>query len=299
MQQQYCGYVSIIGRPNVGKSTLLNHLLGQKISITSRKPQTTRHRLLGIKTEKEGQIIYVDTPGLHQNQHNAMNRYLNRAALSSIEGMNVILWVLEALKWTDEDAYILNIIEKINIPIIVVINKVDKITAKNELLPYLQEISKKYHFTDIIPASALQGHNLVAIENKIKQFLPISPLLFPEEYITDRSERFLCAELIREKLINRLGAELPYRITVQIEYFKTEEKLIHISAIIWVERSSQKAIVIGKQGRNLKEAGKAAREEMEVLLENKVFLQLWVKVKQGWSDDERALQQLGYGDIDV
>jgi len=299
MQQQYCGYVSIIGRPNVGKSTLLNHLLGQKISITSRKPQTTRHRLLGIKTEKEGQIIYVDTPGLHQNQHNAMNRYLNRAALSSIEGMNAILWVLEALKWTDEDAYILNIIKKTSIPIIVVINKIDKIAAKNELLPYLQEIDKKYHFADIIPASALQGHNLAAIENKIKQFLPISPLLFPEEYITDRSERFLCAELIREKLINRLGAELPYRITVQIEYFKTETKLIHISAIIWVERSSQKAIVIGKQGRNLKEAGKAAREEMEVLLENKVFLQLWVKVKQGWSDDERALQQLGYGDVDI
>lgn len=297
--QQHCGYVSIIGRPNVGKSTLLNHLLGQKISITSRKPQTTRHRLLGIKTEEEGQIIYVDTPGLHQNQHNAMNRYLNRAALNSIDGVSVILWLLEALKWTDEDNYILNIIEKITIPVIMVINKVDKVASKNDLLPYLQEITQKYPFADTIPASATQGHNLPAIENKIKQLLPISPLLFPEEYITDRSERFLCAELIREKLINRLSAELPYRITVQIEYFKVEAKLIHISAIIWVERSSQKAIVIGKQGRNLKEVGRAAREDMEVLLENKVFLQLWVKVKQGWSDDERALQQLGYGDVDV
>lgn len=298
MQQQYCGYVSLIGRPNVGKSTLLNRLLGQKISITSRKPQTTRHRLLGIKTEETGQIIYVDTPGLHQNQQNAMNRYLNRAALSSIEGVNVILWLLEALKWTDEDDYILNILQKVNLPIIAIINKIDKIPVKDELLPFLQKIAQKYSFTDIIPISAMQGDNVSALEHKIKQFLPISPLLFPEEYVTDRSERFLCAELIREKLIHRLSAELPYRITVQIEYFKTEEKLIHISAIIWVERDSQKAIIIGKQGRNLKEVGKAAREEMETLLENKVFLQLWVKVKQGWSDDERALQQLGYGDVD-
>lgn len=298
MQQQYCGYVSIIGRPNVGKSTLLNRLLGQKISITSRKPQTTRHRLLGIKTEETGQIIYVDTPGLHQNQQNAMNRYLNRAALSSIEGVNVILWLFEALKWTDEDDYILNILQKVNVPIIATINKVDKIPVKDELLPFLQKIAQKYSFTDIIPISAMQGDNVSALEHKIKQFLPISPLLFPEEYVTDRSERFLCAELIREKLIHRLSAELPYRITVQIEYFKIEGKLIHISAIIWVERDSQKAIIIGKQGRNLKEVGKAAREEMEVLLENKVFLQLWVKVKQGWSDDERALQQLGYGDIE-
>jgi GTP-binding protein Era len=291
-----CGYAAIIGRPNVGKSTLLNHNLGKKISITSRKPQTTRHRLLGIKTDGNTQIIYVDTPGLHQRKYNAMNRYLNRAATSSMVGVDVIVWLVEALQWTEEDTFVLNSLAEIATPVILGVNKIDKIPDKNTLLPYLQKVATQYDFREIVPISARKGHNLVELETKIIQLLPISIPLFPEKQITDRSERFLAAELIREKLIRRLGEELPYRLTVQIEHFSSDKKLTHISALIWVERQGQKVIVIGKKGRLLKAIGVEARLDMEALLECKVFLQLWVKVKQGWCDDERALQQLGYSE---
>ncbi len=292
----YCGYVAIIGRPNVGKSTLLNHYLGQKISITSRKPQTTRHRLLGIKTKGNTQIIYVDTPGLHKRQHNAMNRYLNRAATSSIVGVDAIVWLVEALQWTEEDSFVLNTLANISSPIILGVNKIDKVSDKNALLPYLEKVATKLDFTDIVPISASKGHNLVELEAKIVQLLPVSIPLFPEDQITDRSERFLAAELIREKLVRRLGEELPYRITVQIEHFSNEKNLTHISALIWVERQGQKVIVIGKKGKGLKSVGIEARKDMELMLGCKVYLQLWVKVKQGWCDDERALHQLGYAD---
>ncbi len=294
LNKGHCGYVAIIGRPNVGKSTLLNHLLGHKITITSRKPQTTRHRLLGIKTENNTQIIYIDTPGFHQRKHNAMNRYLNHTAMSSIEGVDVILWLVEALHWTSEDNYVLNAIAQLSIPIILGVNKIDKISNKEDLLPYLQEVAIKHNFAEIIPLSARQGQNLVKLETQITDLLPLSIPLFPKEQITDRTERFLVAELIREKLIRRLGAELPYRLTVQIEHFENLTDLTHISAIIWVEHKGQKAIVIGKKGKMLKAVGKEARKDMETLLACKIFLQLWVKVKQGWCDDERALQQLGY-----
>jgi len=294
MNEQHCGYVSIIGRPNVGKSTLLNHLLGQKISITSRKPQTTRHRLLGIKTENGNQIIYVDTPGLHQDKHTAMNRYLNRAASSSLVGVDVIVWLVEALRWWDEDEHILKMLQGSNIPIILAVNKVDKVKNVNELLPYLKEVTAKHAFETVFPISAAKGDNLIELEQKVTQLLPISPPFFPEDQITDRSERFLVAEIVREKLLRRLGAELPYRITVEIEHFAEEDNIIHISAVIWVERNGQKAIVIGHKGKNLKEVGQSARLDIEKMLDNKVFLQLWVKVKQGWYDDERALRQLGY-----
>jgi GTP-binding protein Era len=296
LNEGHCGYAAIIGRPNVGKSTLLNHNIGKKISITSRKPQTTRHRLLGIKTDGNTQIIYVDTPGLHQRKYNAMNRYLNRAALISMVGVDVIVWLVEALQWTEEDTFVLNSLAEISIPVILGVNKIDKIPDKSTLLPYLQKVATQYNFIEIVPISARKGHNLVELESKIIQLLPISILLFPEKQITDRSERFLTAELIREKLVRRLGEELPYRLTVQIEHFSSDKKLTHISALIWVERQGQKVIVIGKKGKLLKAIGVEARLEMEALLECKVFLQLWVKVKQGWCDDERALQQLGYSD---
>ncbi|MFK5969185.1 MAG: GTPase Era [Candidatus Marithrix sp.] len=289
-----CGYVAIIGRPNVGKSTLLNYLLGQKISITSRKPQTTRHSLLGIKTKNNNQIIYIDTPGLHQRMHNAMNRYLNRAAINSIEGVNVIVWLVEALQWTNEDSYVLKALAKTPVPVILAVNKIDKISNRNTLLPYIQEVTVKHNFTEIFPISALKDQNLEQLETKIVNLLPNGIPLFPEEQITDRSEKFIFSEIVREKLIRRLGDELPYRLTVQIEQFKNLPKITNINALIWVETNGQKGIVIGKKGQILKSVGKEAREDMEVWLNNKVFLQLWVKVKQGWCDDERALQQLGY-----
>jgi len=290
----YCGYVAIIGKPNVGKSTLLNHFLGQKLSITSRKPQTTRHRLLGIKTEGNTQIIYVDTPGLHQRKHNAMNRYLNRAATNSLVGVDVIVWLVEALQWTGEDSYVLKALAQSSAPVILGINKIDKLSDKKTLLPYLQEVATKRDFVEVFPISAQKGQNLVELEAKITRLLPINTFLFPDDQFTDRTERFLAAEIVREKLVRRLGAELPYRLTVQIEHFSSETNLTHISAIIWVERKGQKPIVIGKKGQMLKAIGEEARKDMEMMLACKIFLRLWVKVKQGWCDDERALRQLGY-----
>lgn len=292
----HCGYAAIVGRPNVGKSTLLNHLLGQKLSITSRKPQTTRHRLLGIKTEGNTQIIFVDTPGLHQRKHSAMNRHLNRAATRSMEGVDVIVWLVEALQWTEEDTYVLNALAQTSVPVILGINKIDKLSDKNALLPYLPTVATRRDFAEIFPLSARKGDNLAELEAKISQLLPQRPLLFPADQITDRSERFLAAEMVREKLVRRLGAELPYRLTVQIEHFDSQPNLTRISALVWVERPGQKAIVIGAKGAMLKAVGEEARKDMEIMLGCKVFLQLWVKVKQGWCDDERALRQLGFGD---
>ncbi len=292
----YCGYVAIIGRPNVGKSTLLNHLLGQKLSITSRKPQTTRHRLLGIKTVGNTQTIYVDTPGLHQRKYNAMNRYLNRAATSSLDGVDVIVWLVEALVWTEEDSLVLSALLQTTVPVILAINKVDKVHDKNKLLPYLEMLASKRDFAELFSISALNGQNLLEMEAKITKLLPIGTAIFPEDQITDRTERFLAAEIIREKLVRRLAAELPYQLTVQIEHFSSEKNLTNISAIIWVERQTQKAIVIGKKGKVLKIVGEEARKDIEIMLNCKVFLQLWVKVKQGWCDDERSLRQLGYSE---
>ena len=292
----YCGYVAIIGRPNVGKSTLLNHLLGQKLSITSRKPQTTRHRLLGIKTVGNTQTIYVDTPGLHQRKYNAMNRYLNRAATSSLDGVDVIVWLVEALVWTEEDSLVLSALLQTTVPVILAINKVDKVHDKNKLLPYLEKLASKRDFAELFSISALNGQNLLEMEAKITKLLPIGTAIFPKDQITDRTERFLAAEIIREKLVRRLAAELPYQLTVQIEHFSSEKNLTNISAIIWVERQTQKAIVIGKKGKVLKIVGEEARKDIEIMLNCKVFLQLWVKVKQGWCDDERSLRQLGYSE---
>ena len=295
-EEYRCGYVALVGRPNVGKSTLLNHILGQKLSITSRKPQTTRHRLLGIKTTGTAQVIYVDTPGIHQNAGKAINRYMNRAATSTIEDVHVVLLIVEALKWTDEDEMVLKRIKESNVPAILAVNKVDRIEEKERLLPFLQEVSAKHDFKDVIPVSALRNTNIPELEKLIEKQLDVSEPFYPEDYITDRSSRFLAAEIVREKLMRTLGQELPYNITVEIEQFKEEKGRLLINALIWVERNNQKAIVIGKKGMQLKKIGTQARMDMQKLFNSNVHLELWVKVKEGWSDDERALQSLGYTD---
>lgn len=295
-----CGYVAIVGRPNVGKSTLLNHILGQKISITSRKPQTTRHRVMGIKTEANTQTIFVDTPGLHQStdSEKAINRYMNRAASSTITDVDVVVFVVERGKWTEQDDWVLQQVKRAACPVVLVINKVDQIKDKSTLLPYLESCAEKMAFAEIIPLSALNDSNLEPLESALTQRLPEQVHLFPEDQITDRSSRFMAAELVREKIMRQLGEEIPYAMTVEIEEFKDSGRSLHIHALILVEREGQKRIVIGSKGSRLRLIGQEARIDMEKMFERKVMLKLWVKVKSGWSDDERALRSLGYSDFE-
>lgn len=290
------GYVALVGRPNVGKSTLLNRILGQKVSITSRRPQTTRHRILGIKTGAQVQAVYVDTPGLHLGGKRAMNRYMNRAASDALQDVDVVVFVVEGTRWTDEDELVLEKLRQVSCPVILAINKIDRVVDKKALLPYLQQVSRHMDFTQIIPLSAKQGSQVGELEQAVEALLPESTPFYPEDQVTDRSMRFMAAELVREKLFRKLGQELPYGITVEIEQFKEEDGLFRINALIWVERDSQKAIVIGKQGALLREVGRESRIDMEESFGQKVFLELWVKVKEGWADDERALRSLGYDD---
>ena len=291
-----CGYVAIVGRPNVGKSTLLNHILGQKISITSRKPQTTRHQVLGIKTEDNHQIIFVDTPGLHKDAGKAINRYMNRAASAAIRDVDLVVFVVDRTAWTEEDSIVLEQIEQSGLPTMLVVNKIDLLADKTELLPHLQSLAAKAEFSAILPVSALRQHNVDALEAQILTLLPESGHFFPEDQITDRSQRFLAAEIVREKIMRQLGDELPYSIAVEIEEFAQEGQVLHISAVIFVERTGQKRILIGDKGSRLRSIGSDARRDMEGLFDSKVMLRLWVKVKSGWSDDERALRSLGYDD---
>jgi len=293
-KQYKCGYIAIIGRPNVGKSTLLNNILGLKLSITSRKPQTTRHQILGVKSVDEGQFIYVDTPGIHSGGEKAINRYMNKAATSVIHDVDVLLFLVQALKWTPEDQMVLDKLEHVETPVVLVVNKTDKIEDKNQLLPFLEEMNKKYSFSNIIPASAKKGTNLKELEKLVLKLLPENTAFFDEEQYTDRSIRFLTAEIIREKLIRELGKELPYQTTVEIEKYTEKEKLTEIHALILVETKGQKNIIIGNKGARLKSIGTKARKDIEKLIDRKVFLQLWVKVKAGWSDSESALRSLGY-----
>ncbi|HSJ48006.1 MAG TPA: GTPase Era [Gammaproteobacteria bacterium] len=290
------GYVALVGRPNVGKSTLLNRILGQKVSITSRRPQTTRHRILGIKTGAQVQAVYVDTPGLHRGGKRAMNRYMNRAATDALQDVDVVVFVVEGTRWTDEDELVLEKLRQVSCPVILAINKIDRVVDKKALLPYLQQVSRHMDFSQIIPLSAKQGSQVGELEQAVEALLPESTPFYPEDQVTDRSMRFMAAELVREKLFRKLGQELPYGITVEIEQFKEEDGLFRINALIWVERDSQKAIVIGKQGALLREVGRESRIDMEEAFGQKVFLELWVKVKEGWADDERALRSLGYDD---
>jgi len=291
--QTHCGYIGIIGRPNVGKSTLLNTILGQKLSITCKKPQTTRHQILGIKTENGAQAIYVDTPGMHRNQEKALNRYMNRAASGIIHDVDVIVFIIEP-KWTPEEDWIVERLKHAECPVILAINKVDTIKDKAELLPLIESYAKKMNFAQIVPISAKQEKQVDALEKTLAQYLPKQDFIYPEDQITDRSERFLAAEIIREKLMRSLGQELPYVLTVEIDLFKEQGGIYDIAATIYVQRDSQKAIIIGAKGQKLKEIGTEARLDMQKMFEQKIHLQLWVKVRENWADDERMLRQLGY-----
>lgn len=288
------GYVAIVGRPNVGKSTLLNHLLGKKISIVTPKPQTTRWQILGIKTVDDAQIIYIDTPGMHRDEKRAMSRYMNRIASSVILDADVIVFVIDATSWRGEDDLVVKKLKETDKPIILVINKLDLLNDKAELLPVIEKLKDKLNFVHIVPISALEGENTDALEKEIANLLPAGGELFPQEQVTDKSIRFQIAEIIREKLIQETEEELPYSTTVEIEQFQEEEKLTEIGAIIWVERPGQKIIVIGKKGAKLKKVGTQARKEIEKLIGKKVFLRLWVKIKEHWTDDDKALRSLGY-----
>jgi len=290
------GHAALLGRPNVGKSTLLNRLIGQKVSITAPKPQTTRHVILGIQTLPEAQIVYVDTPGLHRRGRRALNRYLNRAAASVLGYVDAVVFLIEALRWTEEDQEVLRRLEDYSGPVVLAVNKVDRVADKPRLLPFLQEMAGRRRFAEIVPLTALKGDNVAALERVIVGLLPAGEFLFPEDQITTISERFLAAELVREKLTRLLREELPYALTVEIERFVEEGRLARIHAVIWVERESQKGIVIGEGGATLREVGRQAREELERLLDRRVYLETWVKVREGWSDDERALRSLGYAD---
>jgi len=292
------GYVAIIGRPNVGKSTLLNYILGQKLSITSRKPQTTRHKIMGIKTENDVQVVYVDTPGMHENHDKALNRYMNKAAQSAVKDVDVIVFMIDRTKWTSEDEMVLKSLQYVKCPVILAVNKVDFLADKEDLLPTLQKLDAKGDFAHIVPMSAKSGHNVERLESIITSFISQGMHLFPEDQITDRSSRFLAAELVREKIMRQLGDELPYSMTVEIEEFRYEDSLLVISAAILIDRQSQKHIIIGEKGSRLKQIGRDARLDMEEMFECKVMLNTWVKVKSGWADSERALKSLGYDGLD-
>ncbi|QIZ77499.1 GTPase Era [Ferrimonas lipolytica] len=295
----FCGFVAIVGRPNVGKSTLLNSILGQKISITSRKPQTTRHRIMGIHTEGSYQTIFVDTPGLHVDEKKAINRLMNRAAASSIGDVEMVVMVVEGTKWSPDDQMVLNKVKRGagQRKTVLVVNKVDQVKNKEELFPHLEWLQQQFAFDAIIPMSAGKGDKPDQIVKMAQQLLPEGVHYFPEEYVTDRSQRFMAAEILREKLIRFLGDELPYSLNVEIEQFGVDEKgTFHINALILVERTGQKRMVIGNNGEKIKVIGREARIDMEELFDTKVYLETWVKVKSGWADDERALRSLGYGD---
>ena len=296
-QEVRSGFVAIVGRPNVGKSTLLNQILQQKISITSKKAQTTRHRILGIDTEGQDQVVYVDTPGLHSDEKRAINRLMNRAASSSIGDVDLVLFLVDSTVWTDDDEMVLEKIRRSQRPVVLIINKVDQVKDKGELLPHIQRLSALHEFADILPMTARSGEHIPVLKKIVKGYLHEGVHMFPDDYVTDRSVRFMAAESVREKLMRLTGDELPYSTTVEVEKYETRENgTTHIHALILVERESQKRMVIGQGGSKLKEVGQQARRDIEKLIGGKVHLILWVKVKSGWADDERALRSLGYGE---
>ncbi|MBM7037900.1 GTPase Era [Vibrio ulleungensis] len=297
-EDQHCGFIAIVGRPNVGKSTLLNQILGQKLSITSRKPQTTRHRIMGVETEGDYQAIYVDTPGLHIEEKRAINRLMNRAANSSLSDVNLVFFLVEGTHWTADDQMVLTKLAKSNFPVVLCVNKVDNVKDRNDVMNHMHELSQKMQFVDVVPISAKQGKNIDVLRKHVRDHLPKATHHFPEEYVTDRSQRFMASEIVREKLMRFTGEELPYSVTVEIERFdyNPETDGFHINALILVERDGQKKMVIGKKGEKIKTIGREARLDMEELFGRKVYLETWVKVKSGWADDERALRSLGYID---
>jgi GTP-binding protein Era len=288
------GYVAIVGKPNVGKSTLLNNLLGQKVSITSPKPQTTRSQILGIKSFEDSQIIYIDTPGMHHNEKRAMNRYLNRLASGILFDADVIVFMIDATSWDSEDQMVLTKLEMTDKPVILAINKIDLVKNKADILPMIDQLKDKFKFAHIIPLSAIDNDSLHLLEKEISHLLPDGSAMFPEDQVTDKSVQFQISEIVREKLIHATEEELPYTTAVEIEEYKEEEKLIEIGVVIWVERHGQKVIIIGKKGSRLKKIGIQARRDIEKLVGKKVFLRLWVKIKENWTDDEQSLRGFGY-----
>jgi GTP-binding protein Era len=289
------GYVAIIGRPNVGKSTLLNRILGQKLAITSHKAQTTRHALLGIKTKGAGQAVFVDTPGIHQRGGGALNRYLNRAARAAVGEVDLALLVVEALRFTPEDDQALQVGKGARVPLIAVVNKVDQLKDKQRLLPYLEALAALHPFRELVPISATKGDQVELLERLVIEALPEGENAFPSDQLTDRPERFFAAELLREQLMQRYGEELPYQSTVEIERFEDKGGRYRVHAVVWVERPGQKGIIVGRGGQALKAAAQGARLEMQRLFGCPVHLEVWVKVRKSWSSDEAALENLGYG----
>ena len=293
-EEFHSGLVTLIGRPNVGKSTLLNRLVGQKVSIISSRPQTTRHRILGISNPKGAQIIYIDTPGIHRAKQKAINRYMNKTARASIEGVDCVVMLITANGWQEEDELVLKEIKKQNIPAILAINKIDKLHGRDSLLPLIDTSISKQGFAEVIPMSAQSGENVDRLQQSILQYLPVQPALYPEEQFTDKSDRFLISELIREQVFQNIGQEVPYAVAVEIEKLEDTKKLLRVEAIIWVEKDSQKSIVIGKGGAQLKVIGSKARSEIERLYNKRVYLNVWVKVRKGWSGNEQYLKTLGF-----
>ncbi len=289
----HSGFIAIVGRPNVGKSTLLNHLIGQKVSITSRKAQTTRHRITGILTEEQTQFVFVDTPGFQTQYLNTLNKGLNKVVTSSLRDVNVVLFVIEARHFDDRDRQVMNLLPR-NIPVLLVINKVDNMQDKGELLPFMQDIAREREFTAIVPVSAKQDKQLDTLLDAIRPFLPEGEKIYPEDEITDRNERFLAAEIVREKVFRFTGEELPYSVSVVIEQFKMEGRMRRIHAAILVDKDAHKAMLIGKNGEKLKEIATQARLDMEKLFDGKVFLEVWIKVRSGWADSAQMLKSLGY-----
>lgn len=292
----HSGYAVLVGRPNTGKSTLLNRLLGQKLAITSHKPQTTRHRIMGIRSEDEGQIVFVDTPGIHDRGEKAMNFYLNRTAHSALQDVDIILFVVQAMAWTEEDERVLKAIKQTGTPAIAAVNKVDLVPKKEELLPFMQELASRHEFVEMLPVSARDGDNVEALAKSVMNRLPEGEAIFPDDQLSDRSERFFAAELLREQLIRRYHQELPYVVSVEIEQFEEQDGRYNIGAVIWVERDSQRVILLGKGGGAMKEAATAARLAMNDFFQTRVHLEVWIKVKKSWSSDEASLAKLGYTD---
>jgi GTP-binding protein Era len=291
-----CGYVALVGRPNVGKSTLMNRILGQKVSIVTAKPQTTRQRIAGIKTTPDGQVVYIDTPGIHLAAQTALNRYMNRIAHASFHEVDLILFLIEAGRWTKQDEHVARALKSVEVPVVLVVNKIDLVPEKPRLLQFLEKEVRTERFSEVFLIAAKTGSGVDGLEKRVMRELPFSRPFYDEDQFTDRSERFLAAELIREQLMLRLHQELPYALTVEVEEFKREKGLVRIGAIVWVEKKGQKQIVIGKGGDVLKFVGSRARKALQELLDEKVFLRLWVKVSRDWSDNERALRQFGYDD---
>jgi len=293
VNKKHCGYVAIIGRPNVGKSTLLNEILHKKISITSHKPQTTRHQIFGIKTVENIQAIYVDTPGIHARAKNVLGRFMNRAATAMLEDVDVIVFMLDASAWTQGDELVLKHLQKVKCPVILALNKIDLIKDKKKLLPIIDEMSKKMTFASIVPISVTKNINLDELEKLINSHLPENVFFFPKDQITDKDDRFMIAETVREKIMRVTHKEVPYGTAVMVESLQKKDKILHLDVIIWVERKGQKIIIIGKKGEKLKEIGKQARLDLEKMFGCKIFISLWVKVKEGWVDDKRSLTELG------